>query len=170
PLRAVLILLEAGIPDPRAATLVLRYDSEWDGPNPDETGGADDASPGAHLDALADPEGRLEHLVSSPAWVVSGWLAERLDHLRHIHLWAGPERTREALERARLEEAPLATRLGGRLDRALADWLEKAVRYRLVERATVRAPGESGDGRPDAPAGLADAAKGSLSTAPESGR
>lgn len=148
PLRTVLLLLEASETDPRAHETALVVDSERPGtaedpqgrePSEDrEDGSASGPAPEA-LEVFGAPHAeRLERLVVAAPWVRRTWLAERLDHLRHLHLWAGPERTRTALDRAEEEEAPLAAREGGRLHRAWADWMDKARRFGLAERAETR--------------------------------
>lgn len=144
PLRTVLLLLEIGETDPRAHAAALELDSEResraDGAGPDR-----DDTPASTLLWASDDE-RLELLLLTEPWVRRTWLAERLDHVRHLHLWAGDGRTRAALARAAVEEAPLALREGGRLHRAWADWMDKADRHRLAERAEVRVIGPSRPG------------------------
>jgi hypothetical protein len=144
PLRTVLLLLEIGETDPRAHACALVADSESD----ERADGADvDPAPGDAFDVFrTDDEERLERLLLADPWVRRTWLAERLDHVRHLHLWAGTDRTRAALERAEIQEAPLALREGGRLQRAWDDWLDKARRHRLVERAETRSIGPGAPG------------------------
>lgn len=136
PLRTAQLLLEADETDPRAHTAALVLDTEGPGPNSDRDDVTDLVTAG--------PDERLERLVLADPWLRNAWLAERLDQIRHLHLWAGPERTRAALERAEREEQPLAGRVGGRLERAWSDWLDKTRRYRIVERAETRPFGASG--------------------------
>jgi hypothetical protein len=148
PLRTVLLLLEIGETDSRAHTSALLIDSESGGP---ASRLVLDPFPEAASEVFeAGEDERLERLLLADAWVRRTWLVERLDHVRHLHLWAGPARTRDAIERAELEEAPLATREGGRLQRAWADWMDKARRHRLVERAESRPIGTGGSS-PTAP-------------------
>ncbi len=143
PLRTAVLLLEADEVDPRAHAAALGLDTERDSGGDAMEGRSepDDANVAAVL--VAGPDERLELLVVAEPWVRHTWLAERLDQIRHLHLWAGPVRTRTALERAEREELPLAGRVGGRLERAWADWLDKARRYRLVERAETRPVGDT---------------------------
>jgi len=136
PLRTAVLLLEADETDPQAHTVALELDTEGGGGAPDR------AEVRALLAARADE--RLEVLVLAEPWLLHTWLAERLDQIRHLHLWAGPDRTRTALERAEREELPLARRVGGRLERAWVDWLDKAHRYRLVERSETRPVDDAG--------------------------
>lgn len=144
PLRTAVLLLDADEIDPRAHATVLLLDSE--GPDPTSLA-LDPGSPDLAVVVdliMAESDERLERLVLADPWLRNAWLAERLDHIRHLHLWAGADRTRAALERAEREEQPLARRVGGRLERAWSDWLDKARRYRLVQRAETRpvsAPG-----------------------------
>ena len=145
PLRTALLLLEADEVDPRAHAAGLGLDTEGDAREEAmEHGSESDEADVAEL-LVAGPDERLELLVVAEPWVRHTWLAERLDQIRHLHLWAGPDRTRTALERAEREELPLAGRVGGRLERAWTDWLDKARRYRLVERAETR-PVRDGSG------------------------
>lgn len=151
PLRTAILLMEADETDPRAHAVALVLDTEGRQPDADDireailrTGrawGLDLDGEEVEVGALttADPGERLELLVLAHSWLRNAWLAERLDQIRHLHLWAGPDRTRAALERAEREEHPLAGRVGGRLHRAWSDWLDKARRYRLAERAEKRA-------------------------------
>ncbi len=131
PLRTILLLLEIGETDPRAHAAALAPDSA------------------ELLELVRYDDERLERLLLAEAWLRRSWLAGRLDRIRHLHLWAGPDATREALERADAEEAPLAYREGGRLARAWADWMEKARRHRLVERAETRPPAAGSAGSTD---------------------
>jgi len=134
PLRTSTLLLEFGERSPDAHRGILLLDTEG--------GSRGDGlpDPPAPLDELAsrDPEELLEGLLLAERWVRSAWLAERLDHIRHLHLWAGAARTAAALDVAEAREAPLAAREGGRCARAWADWMDKARRFRLAERAEAR--------------------------------
>lgn len=133
PLRSVLLLLEVGDVGVEAHEALLALDTEAAGGRADPDARVESEDLRAVLEASADE--RLEALLTAPGPVRRMWLVERLDQLRHLHLWGGSARTRAALERARSEEGPLATREGGRLATAWADWIDKAGRFRLVERA-----------------------------------
>jgi hypothetical protein len=139
PLRALLLVLETASPDPRACAVALACDTVEG-----EIAGDPEEEVAAALAPLVTSDGEtdVEALVTAPAWVLHGWLAARLDHARHLHMWAGPERTAAEFASASEVEAPLARRAGGRLERAWADWLGKAGRYRLASRADSWAPAD----------------------------
>jgi len=134
PLRTVTLLAEAAEPGAPAQRLALLLDTESAPPGPSSPDVAE-----AVDELFEGPDDELlERLLVTEPWIRTTWLAERLDHLRHLHLWAGEARTSEALAVAQERELPLARRDGGRLARAWLDWMEKARRYRLVARAEVR--------------------------------
>lgn len=139
PLRALLLVLETASPDPRACAVALACDTVEG-----EIAGDPEEEVAAALAPIlaSDRDNVVETLVTASAWVLQGWLAARLDHARHLHMWAGPERTAAEIASASQIEAPLARRVGGRLERAWADWLGKAGRYRLASRADSWAPAD----------------------------
>lgn len=131
PLRTVTLLAEAGELSLVAHAAALSVDTESAGGAPVTS---DAPTEVADLVGTAPAE-MLEELLMAEPWVRRVWLAERLDQIRHLHLWAGEARTAAALALAGERELPLAHREGGRLARAWTDWMDKAERYRLVSRA-----------------------------------
>jgi hypothetical protein len=143
PLRAVLLLLETDAPDARSCEAALVLDRDSAEARPDAGAPPEIEAPPEVEDLLrAEEDERLEALLAGPEWLLRAWLAVRLDHLRHLHMWAGVERTEREVSAASELDGPLAARVGGRLDRAWADWLGKAARYRLAARADRWSPDE----------------------------
>jgi len=134
PLRTVTLLLEVGEASAAAHRTALLLDTES---APDAAVGEELPPEALHLRTRA-PDELVELLLLAEPWLRTAWLAERLDQIRHLHLWAGEDRTREALTTAETREVPLAQREGGRLSRAWTDWMGKAARYRIVARAELR--------------------------------
>jgi (p)ppGpp synthase/HD superfamily hydrolase len=66
----------------------------------------------------------LERLVTSDERVQRIALAERLDQLRHAHLWTDPARRRHAHDEATSLYAPLAARVHERLSQRFDRWCE----------------------------------------------
>lgn len=147
---ALIVMLEGCSTDPRALALALLVDSEPEadrGLVPSDTEAvlracgapwADEVrTVAAELPPL-EAEDRPEWLVTAPSWVRIAVLSERLDHLRHLHLWRGPRVLRRARGQVRRVDLPIARRTGDRLARLLEGWLERVERHRLEERARPR--------------------------------
>lgn len=66
-----------------------------------------------------------ERLVTSEPEVRLLALAERLDHLRHLHLADDPERLREAHREARDVYLPVAARVHAELERRIRWWCDR---------------------------------------------
>ncbi len=134
PLRTTTLLLETGLTEVVAHRGALLFDTESAPQSPLPA-----STPDALAELLRVPQERLlEELLVVDTWLRTIWLAERLDQIRHLHLWRGEDRTAAALAMAEARELPLAQRQGGRLARAWADWMDKARRYRIVEKSQVR--------------------------------
>ena len=149
PLRAVLLLLETEAPEVRSCEAALLLGRDGATARPDagtvpEVEAPPEIEAPPEVEALlgVEEDERLEALLAGPEWLLRAWLAVRLDHLRHLHMWAGTERTEREIVAASELDGPLAGRVGGRLDRAWTDWLGKAARYRLAARADRWSPGE----------------------------
>lgn len=68
-------------------------------------------------------ESEDERLLAASTSTRLAALAERLDHLRHAHLWPDPAARRVAHQRARSFHLPLAERTHGTLARRFAWWV-----------------------------------------------
>jgi len=80
---------------------------------------------------LPGDEALAEKLVTADDLVRRVALAERLDHLRHAHLWPDPERRRRAHARAVAVYAPVAARTHPALARRYAWWCRMFERRHL---------------------------------------
>jgi (p)ppGpp synthase/HD superfamily hydrolase len=85
-----------------------------------------------------DAADQVERLVTAEESVQRIALAERLDQLRHAHLWPDPERRREAHEQALAVYSPLAQRVHPKLARRYLWWSSMFARKYL---AGPRTPG-----------------------------
>jgi len=93
---------------------------------------------GSRLDAPGSPT-RLESLVVESDPFRAALLAERLDHLRHLHLWRGSEAVARAADEVQAVDLPAAGRAHPRLAQLLRGWLRRSERYHLKARAVERA-------------------------------
>jgi hypothetical protein len=99
-----------------------------------EVGDLGDEGVAALLDALPEPDADdlAEALLLAPAEVQLVAVAERLDQLRHAHLWNDPERARAAHRQAVDVYAAIAERVHPKLSRRYDWW------GRMFERSHLR--------------------------------
>jgi hypothetical protein len=120
---ALVLLLDARERDPRVLAAAMSVDSEDSSWAPDLS----DFGDGRLHDLIAQipPAGAddlAERLWGAEPGACRAALAERLDHLRHAHLWADVEERRRAHEEAVSVYAPMAERMHPQLAHRYAWW------------------------------------------------
>lgn len=122
----IVALTDGGVRDPDALAAALALDTALPDLEVDDATLARLGSERAVEMRAAVPrpgdEALVERLVTAETVVRSVALAERLDQLRHIRLWASPDVARDMAEEVRRGYAPVARREGGVFARRYA-WL-----------------------------------------------
>ena len=128
---ALILLIDHGVVDPDLLALAMVHDSSGAALEPTDAELTALSDLGARLVAArrdlprsGDPH-LLEDLLALDAGPLAAALAERLDHLRHLHLRPVDAETRGAWREARDVWSPVAGRVGGVFERRYGWWVRK---------------------------------------------
>lgn len=136
PGRTALILMDdGGLVDPRALATAILVETECPELAADTPGDRDDSDAleaavraARAIPPMADEDTLAEALLTAPEPAPLIALAEYLDQLRHLRLWADPARIRARGETAARVLVPVATRVNAVLARRLAWWVRRVAR------------------------------------------
>lgn len=137
PGRTALILMDdVGYDDPHGVATAILAESESPelacDPESDRTGDPEGLvralAEARQIPRMADEEGLAEALVTAPEPVPVIALAEYLDQLRHLRLWADPDRVRARTATASRILVPFAARVHPVLARRFEWWVRRVGR------------------------------------------
>jgi hypothetical protein len=132
---AVILMDDVGVTDPRALATAILTETECPGlaagppTDPEEVDAlALVGREASSIPRMADEESLAEDLLTATAPLPLIALAEYLDQLRHLRLWADEDRIRARGETAARVLVPVATRVNAVLARRLDWWVRRVAR------------------------------------------